>query len=329
MEQLPRISVIVPVYNVEPYLNQCVASITAQTYQNLEIILVDDGSPDRCGAMCDDYARRDARIRVIHKPNGGLSDARNAGMDIAAGRYIGFVDSDDYIHAEMLEVLYRLAEQEQAEISVCGVWDCYEGSCTPQYAGEQEQFCCDSVEAMRLTLRGGKMPGCIWNKLIRRDILEGLRFRTGKTYEDAFFTPELFFRAKRIAVTTQPLYYYWHREGSITAEAFRTRSMDVIEAYQYTYAYLQEKCPKLLPEAEFRVQWAHFVVLDKMIAAGNYRDLPQYPQVVGYLKQNWKRIAGSPYFQKSRRIAVVALRCGTVWYAMLSAVKHRLNKENG
>ena len=120
----PLISVIVPVYKVEKYLERCVKSICAQTYQNLEIVLVDDGSPDQCGEMCDMFAKQDSRIRVVHKENGGLSDARNAGLDVMTGDYVGFVDSDDWIEPDMYQVLYERLIKEKAEISCCGMKRC-------------------------------------------------------------------------------------------------------------------------------------------------------------------------------------------------------------
>ncbi|HEL7541574.1 TPA: glycosyltransferase, partial [Enterococcus faecalis] len=124
---MPKISIIVPVYNVEKYLEKCVRSILAQTFTDFELILVDDGSPDSSGAMCDQFAEQDERVKVIHKENGGLSDARNAGIEIATGEYLGFVDSDDYIADDMYELLYTNIVKEDADLSICGIYDVYEG----------------------------------------------------------------------------------------------------------------------------------------------------------------------------------------------------------
>ena len=124
---MPKISIIVPVYNVEKYLEKCVRSILAQTFTDFELILVDDGSPDSSGAMCDQFAEQDQRVKVIHKENGGLSDARNAGIEIATGEYLGFVDSDDYIADDMYELLYTNIVKEDADLSICGIYDVYEG----------------------------------------------------------------------------------------------------------------------------------------------------------------------------------------------------------
>ncbi|NST07596.1 glycosyltransferase, partial [Enterococcus faecalis] len=123
---MPKISIIVPVYNVEKYLEKCVRSILAQTFTDFELILVDDGSPDSSGAMCDQFAEQDQRVKVIHKENGGLSDARNAGIEIATGEYLGFVDSDDYIADDMYELLYTNIVKEDADLSICGIYDVYE-----------------------------------------------------------------------------------------------------------------------------------------------------------------------------------------------------------
>lgn len=312
----PEISVIVPVYNVEKYLGRCVDSILAQTFRDLEILLVDDGATDRSGEMCDGYAAQDDRIRVIHKENGGLSDARNAGIDAAGGRFLCFIDSDDFIDPTMLEVLHRLIVQEDAEVAICGICDCYEGGRTVQ-TEQVEEFTCTGVEAMGLTLEGVRLPGSVCSKLIRAELCRTHRFRRGKTYEDAFFMPGLLIPARKVAATTASLYSYWHRAGSITTQPFSQRNMDVVEAYQYTLDEVQKSCPELLEAARFRLFWANFVVLDKMLVTENYRSLPQFRPVLRFLRSHWLEIVRNPYFRRSRRIAAVALRLQTGLYRRL------------
>ncbi len=312
----PEISVIVPVYNVEKYLARCVDSLLAQTFQNLEILLVDDGATDGSAAMCDAYAAQDARVRVIHKENGGLSDARNAGIEAARGKYLCFIDSDDFVAETMLEKLHTLLCRENADISVCGICDCYEGSQVNQ-SSEIREFACTGVEALKLTLEGSQLPGSVCSKLIRRELCENHRFLKGRTYEDAFYTPGLFIGAEKVAATTESLYYYWHRAGSITTKPFSQRNMDVIDAYQYTLEQVMQHCPQLEDVARFRLYWAHFVVLDKMLVTENFRQLPQYPQVVGFLKKNFRSIISCPYFQRARRIAALALKIHVGLYRQL------------
>lgn len=317
----PMISVIVPVYNVEKYLHRCVDSILAQTFKETEIILVDDGSTDSSGAICDSYLEIDSRIRVIHKKNGGLSDARNVGIDSSRGDFLCFVDSDDFIAPEMLDTLYRLIKENDADFSVCGICDSSVNGDTPQSAEESESVM-SGVDALKLTLEGKKLPGSMCSKLIPKELCCEHYFIKGKTYEDAFYTPELFLRAKRVAITTKSLYCYWHRENSITTSPFSACSFDVIDAYTYTLEVVQANCPELTDVAIFRLFWAYFVVLDKMLMTKAYRKLPQYKQVVSYLKKHWWMIFCCKYFTKSRRISAVALKLHIGFYRALAQIHH-------
>lgn len=324
----PKISVIVPVYNVEEYLERCVDSVLAQTFSDMEIILVDDGSPDDCGKICDNYAEKDSRVRVIHKENGGLSDARNAGVEAANGEYVCFADSDDFIEPHLLYRLYGLIEKYQADIAVGGIYNCYGNHKAPQCEKILE-FSCNGEEALRKMLEGVEIPGSSCCKLILRELAKKRKFLIGKTYEDAFYMPELLLDAKKIAVTTEPLYNYWHRSNSITTRDFNERSMDVIGAYEYTMnLVLQKQLDDLTGVAAFRVWWSYFVVLDRILLMDNYREIPQYRQVVGFLKKNWFNILKCGYFQKSRRIAAVALKINVRLYRLLSTVKTKRDAIN-
>lgn len=214
-----KLSIIVPVYKVESYLRRCVDSILAQTFTDFELILVDDGSPDGCPAICDEYAEKDSRVKVIHKENGGLSDARNAGLDIAQGEYIGFVDSDDWIHPEMYEVLYDHANRERADIAQIKLL----------------QFL-DGTEPLDISIEGQKTESLIFtnqqlvdeyytsryavnctvcNKLYRKEIFSHIRFPVGCYYEDSAIELRTYEAANKIVVTPIPLYYYRQRQGSI------------------------------------------------------------------------------------------------------------------
>lgn len=313
---VPEISVIVPVYKVEPYLERCVQSVRNQTFRDFELILVDDESPDRCGEMCDAFARQDDRIRVLHKKNDGLSEARNAGMDLARGRYVCFVDSDDFIDPEMLQVLHNLAQKHRAEIAICGVRDCYEGGVYEQDPVEEE-LVISGVEALGLTLEGKKLPGSVCTKLILRELAQKNRFLKGRTYEDAFYTPQLLLGAKVVAATTRSLYSYWHRADSITTHPFREQNMDVIDAYAYTLEQVMKYCPELEDVARFRLYWAHFVVLDKILLTGRAEEIAQYSQIKAYLKKHWYDVLHCGYFTKERRLGVVALKLHVGLYRIL------------
>lgn len=246
---LPLISVIVPVYKVEDYLERCVESIRNQTYPNLEIILVDDGSPDNSGAMCDAYAREDSRIRVIHKINGGLSSARNAGLTIAKGDYIGFVDSDDWVEPDMYETMYGLIEEHKAQISACGLQcDFSDGKVSyfnPNYPAEQNTEVFTTQDALREVTYAEKITNSACDKLFSREILEGLPMKEGITYEDTQIMPQWLERASRIAYTPAPYYHYVMTESSITRNDSKAKMFAATDVYKERLSYYQRKHPQL------------------------------------------------------------------------------------
>ncbi len=232
------ISVIIPVYNVEPYLEKCVESVLAQTYEDLEVILVDDGSPDGCPALCDAFARRDSRVRVIHKENGGQGSARNRGLDIARGAYIGFVDSDDYIAPDMYEKLYTALTDTGADISICDlVFVDADGNRTfdlpPMRAGTltREQM----YERLETVEKGRYVVVC--TRLCRRELFEGLRFEEGKGFEDEFLVLPLYRRCSRVALIADVLYYYLQRQGSTMNRPVTIRHLEAVQAIMGRWDY--------------------------------------------------------------------------------------------
>ena len=199
------ISVIVPVYNVAQYLEKSIASIQEQTYQNLEIILVDDGATDESDRLCDAIAEQDDRVSVLHKKNEGLSQARNDGMKQAHGDYLIFIDSDDYIHPEMIQSLYEQLIQEDADVSSCGVMNVYANDESPQSANQDGYFVCDSQTFLREYLIGEKIPGTICNKLIKKEIATALSFPKGLIYEDAYYHFDLIKLARSTLLIPNPI----------------------------------------------------------------------------------------------------------------------------
>ncbi len=208
------ISVIVPVYNVEKYLNLCVNSILNQSYKNLEIILVDDGSPDNCPKICDEYEKLDPRIKVIHKENGGLSDARNAGIEVATGEYIGFVDSDDYIAPDMYDSLYKIITENDCDMAVCRAVIVGEGEAAI-YEDSREICVLDSKVALRQMICNRLFTVNAWNKLYKRDLFREIRFPKGLLYEDLATTYKLIMLSNRVAYSPMKKYAYLQRQGSI------------------------------------------------------------------------------------------------------------------
>lgn len=223
-----KISVIIPVYKVEKYLPKCIESIVNQTYNNLEIILVDDGSPDRSSEICDKYALKDGRIKVIHKENGGVARARNTGLDAATGDYIGFVDSDDWIETDMYELLMKNAIKYDADISMCGE-TVYENGEIVSAPNSGEVRLLNRIEAKKSTVVGGTM-GFVWNKIYKRDTVGDVRFSSDYgCSEDLMFVYQLLENTDKIVVDSSAKYNYFRNDGGITKGEFGYGAFGVVD----------------------------------------------------------------------------------------------------
>lgn len=244
------ISVIVPVYNVEKFLPRCIDSIINQNYKDLEVILVDDGSTDMSGNICDKYASKDKRISVIHKKNGGLSDARNTGIDLAAGDYISFIDSDDYIFPEYFEYLYDLVSKYNADVSTC----------QPILVDEKDNeisahnICVDHINivsgrenCMKEYITGNKINTTAWGNLYRTSLLKKseIRYPVGKYHEDVFTTYRIINLCEKIVVGSRKLYAYRQREGSIVNSGFSEKHLDGIYGSLQRYKFISSRYPRL------------------------------------------------------------------------------------
>ena len=238
------ISIIIPVYKVEKYLEKCIQSVINQTYENLQIILVDDGSPDNCGKICNEYAKKDHRIEVIHKSNGGLSDARNKGLEIAKGEYIGFVDSDDYIEADMYEVLYNLLKQYNADVSICNFYTVSQGKISIKNAdnGINEY---NRIEILKEILLDRNIQSYAWNKLYKKELFDEIKYPIGKKYEDIGTTFYLLEKCNKVVVTGKSEYYYINRQDSIVNNVTESTITDYIELIMQRYDYIEENIREL------------------------------------------------------------------------------------
>lgn len=224
------ISVIIPVYNVELYMERCLNSIIAQSYSNLEIILVDDGSTDKSGEICEKYALSDNRIKVLHIKNSGRGEARNTGLLEAKGEYIGFVDSDDWVERDLYQCLLDSIEEAKADISICGYYECLDDKKDEKMLYENN-FVCSGKEALHYTMSNiaGKywFNIAIWNKLYRKDLIKKIKFR-GREYEDIMYNAEVLFSAGNVAYVNKCLYNYrLSRKGSIITEGFQRKTLEV------------------------------------------------------------------------------------------------------
>ena len=313
----PLLSVIVPVYKVEAYLRDCVDSILAQTYQNLEIILVDDGSPDNCGAICDEYAAKDSRIRVIHKPNGGLSDARNAGMSIATGEYLMFVDSDDLLTLNAAQTLMGLAAQEQADI-VIGNHLRFEEELPqiPTCSAAPNVHTPEEAAADML------QNGCAaWARVFRRSIHEGIDFPVGEINEDEAIVLKLYDRCQRIVKTAEVVYLYRCRPESITTTSYNPKKLIWVKHCRDNLAFIRSHHPLLELDAAKRYRgsltWSMTeMLLSEQDFSAEIRDLRCQ------LKREKKIFSQISFPSKQEKLRFSLLTSGPLWlYRTLIRIK--------
>lgn len=238
-----------PVFGVEPFLDVCVLSLIRQTHNDLEIILVDDGSPDCSDKICDNYAALDPRIRVIHKKSSGPSDARNSGLAIARGEYIGFVDSDDYVASDMFAFLLSQIKKYDADIAICGhVKTSHKGKPRPHFH-RKKTYIMDSCESIKKMLQFGQYESFVWNKLFKRELFDNVRFPSGHLYEDLYTTYKLLDKAKRIVYSKNVKYFYRQRNGSIIHTGYNAKYYDYVQASSEICDFVEKKYPKIMQTA--------------------------------------------------------------------------------
>ena len=234
---MPKISVIVPIYKVEKYLNRCIDSILNQTFTDFECILVDDGSPDNCGKICDEYAKKDKRVKVIHKPNGGLSDARNAGIDVAQGECLSFIDSDDWIHPQMLEILYNGIVKNNVILSVCA----YEETENEKPFENIENPIFEIRNGMDFLIKNNVTAIVAWNKLYHKSLFDGIRYPVGKIHEDEFVTYKILYKAGNIAFCDEKMYMYFENVEGITKKEWSIKRFDAYFAFKEQEIFFKDK----------------------------------------------------------------------------------------
>lgn len=278
---MPAIGVIVPVYQVEAWLPGCIGSILAQSFADFTLVLVDDGSPDGCGALCDEAARRDGRVRVVHKPNGGLSSARNAGLEAlrqGAGfccEYLAFVDSDDLVHPDFLKRLYEAAVRENADLALCGVEDVLEDGRSqdpPQFSRPVREGC--FAGRALLAEFYGPAATCYtvaWNKLYKASLWQALRYPEGRIHEDDAVAHLLYWQAQRVACLAAPLYQYRLRQGSICREALSAGRFDGVAAHAARCRFFaRQKAPRALQQKALAAVFLRYLALCGEAAAAEH-----------------------------------------------------------
>lgn len=288
------ISIIVPVYNVEKYLDQCIESIINQTYKELEIFLIEDGSPDNCGAICDSWAKKDDRIKVFHVDNGGSARARNIGLLHAKGKYVGFVDADDFLMPSMYEILYKLAINSSAEITECGYYkvtsDVMHNSLNNLEGKTIRTF--NTAEALLENVRDTVVQQVVWNKLYLKRIIGNTFFTEGKYIDDEFWTYKIIGSAKKIVSTTEKLYCYRQQEASMMHQSFSLRRMDALEAKLQRLKYLEQRFPSIVSEAKCNLYFT-CIYLQQMAL----KDVNKKEQIV--MKKKIKNCLNSFCMEKS------------------------------
>ncbi len=294
---MAEISIIVPVYKVEAFLERCVRSVTAQTFSDIEILLVDDGSPDACGEICEALAKEDGRIRVFHKKNGGLSDARNYGIAHATAPLLGFVDSDDFIAPDMYECLYRNLTEYNADVAICGSWCVYNGQIPTNTRASRPELLSAEQAAERILSPGG--PGMYaWNKLYKREIFDTIRYPVGRYYEDTYIILEVLLRCRRVVVDRRPGYCYYQNPKSITHAEFQPQHYDVLRGAEHNLELLKKHFPRLVAVGELRMFVAHKEILSVMAKSPKavrrkYRT--ERRKLAAFVRKNLRKPWKNPY----------------------------------
>lgn len=313
MEEL--VTVVVPVYKVEKYIDKCVESILNQTYSNLEIILVDDGSPDNCGKICDNYIKKDVRIKVVHKENGGLSDARNAGIDIARGKYITFVDSDDYIDSEYVELLYKTIKKDKSDMAISSHKVIYENGTILKKATEEESVL-KPKEVLKRILYGDGIDLSAWAKLYKIELFGEIRYPKGRLFEDAATTYKLVDKCKKISIISKSTYNYIIRKNSITNVNFSEKKMDLIISTEEMCNYVKEKYPDLEMAANRRLMYAYLSTLTQLIKS-NKKNEKVEKKLYDYIKQNSKMILRDKNVPKRDKVAIISTKFGLGFFKIM------------
>lgn len=289
---MPRLSIIVPVYKVEQYLNRCIDSILLQTYRDFELILVDDGSPDNSGKMCDDIAKTDKRIKVIHKENGGLSSARNTGLDIASGDYVGFIDSDDWVTKDMFEHLISLADSYNCEIASASYVFSNGETTFKQPNIEVKVF--NKKEALRyymlegMSSRISDYPVCI--KIYKKILFDNIRFPEGQLYEDVATNFILIQKSSIYVKSNKICYYYFQDGGSITRSGFKNKDMDILKVGEQLVTLAEkENDEELLKLAKMKSARSYFSILAKIAAYGIAEEIDNEEELINNLTSELRK----------------------------------------
>ncbi len=302
----PLISVIVPIYNVEKYLDRCVQSIVDQTYKELEIILVDDGSPDNSPEICDEWAKKDGRIKVIHKKNGGVSSARNAGLDAARGEYIGFVDGDDYLSPEMYDALYSLIADFGADAAACAiVRESANGYIEDWSDGTLREF--NNLELLQwIGAAEGLLPVHLGNKLFSSAVTKNIRFQKFKYAEDVLFNFQVAKSINKLVLKSEPFYHYFNNSDSVSHIKFDKSRFDEHKVMDIIFSQVKQE-PEILKYCVMGDVFKSFRTIKEMCESGNC--LEYFSDIRSRILNHKKEIFTSGLYSKS-----IKLKTAFLWF---------------
>ncbi|QUL55261.1 glycosyltransferase [Paenibacillus tritici] len=325
----PEISIIVPIYNVELYLNKCVDSILAQSFSNFEVILVNDGSPDKCGEICEYYKELDPRIVVIHKQNGGLSDARNYGIEVARGRYIGFVDSDDWIEPDMYESLYSLITSHDADIAACGHYEVMD-DVPLEKSFSHEVHVYNNAQGLDKLLEDKEIQNLAWDKLYKAELFAQVRYPVGKYFEDIFTTYKLFLQADNTVLLDSPKYMYLKRSDSITGAMNNKKYYDRFCAALEIYETIQDKNYPVAKEISLsRTVTEGIELCNYQLITGETAVNKEYlAELGGFLSKHISQILRNRTLRREMKTAALLILTSSTVYKMLYYSKLRLKGSN-
>lgn len=319
---MEKISIIIPVYNVEEYLEECIKSIIKQTYTNLEIILIDDGSTDESGKICDEYKKKDNRITVIHQQNQGISVARNVGIELSKGEYIQFVDSDDFIKTNMVEDLYNIIKKEDVDLVSCSHYIYTNGNVQEKEYSEKIEVYTQS-EAIKSLILDKSIRFFAVDKLYKKELWQNVRFPIGRRFEDIATTPKIFKKVQKIAFYDKPLYYYRQREGSIMSKRSKEQQLEYIQSI----LEMQQELTNIVQDVQYYLNYniVH-ATLNVFRSIGNYKiqELLQ-EQIVQHLYKKTVEI-----MENSKNVEFIIQHCNNakkvhLYYLLTNATEYIKN----
>lgn len=310
----PLISVILPIYNIKDYLDKCMKSIFAQTYKNLEIIMVDDGSTDGCGKLCDEYLEKDKRIRVFHKENGGLSDARNYGIERVSGEYITCIDPDDYVDKDYVEYLYKLIEKYKTKMSICQHRVLFDNGRIDDKGNSGDEVL-PNKRCIERMLYHDVIDTSAWAKLYHKDLFRNVKYPFGKLFEDISTTYKLMLQCREIAVGYESKYNYFIRSNSIVNGKFNPKKMDLLEMTDQMGRDVIAEYPDLSGAVLRRRVYARFSTINQMLDVKEYQN--ERNEMIRFVKAHAKEVCALAATPKRDRYAIKLI---TISYPLYRAV---------